>query len=523
MTFLKRLIIHPLLFASFPVLALLAHNIQEVAIEVVVRPLLLSIGSAILLFMLLRLLIRNNYRAGVVTTYLLLLFFSYGHAYLTIRQIPAFGQVLGHHRYLSIAYILLMILGSWWIARRQNDFRSVNLIMNVIGIAILIYPLFIIVQQVRKVSETAGVTSILLAEEEPLESPATNDLPDIYTIVLDTYTREDSMQDFFNFNNSEFILALEDLGFYVAECSRCNYCFTLGAFASSLNMDFIPVLQSRMEARGVEQDLIYLIQHSVVRGQLEAIGYKVIGFDSGYEWSRLRDADFYLAFDNQSIFDQSIAPFESMLLRNSAGLIFLDLQLQSARTRKNMLFVGLEDLNYANKDYAKRQLYTLDTLPQVISIPGPKWVFAHILIPHPPRIFTPQGDIVEDPGYISGESGGPINTEYEIKGYTNEVRFINTRILPIIEEILVRSRKKPIIILQGDTGGPGPTRTNILNAYYLRGDMSEQLYPSISPVNTYRLIFDLYFRTDYGLLPDTTYLEDDLLHAIPETSPVCVK
>ncbi|NIS78870.1 MAG: hypothetical protein GTO14_01290 [Anaerolineales bacterium] len=523
MTVLRRYIIHPFFFASFPVLALLAHNIQEVALEVVVRPLLVSLVGAVLIFMLLKRILRNDYRAGVITSYLLLLFFTYGHAYQAIRQIPTIGQVIGHHRYLLIAYALLMTLGPWWLGRKQYDLHSVNRILNIVSVGLLIYPVFQIVQQIRKDSEAERVTSILLSVEEPLEVPADGELPDIYTFILDTYTRQDAMLDFFNFDNSDFVFALEDLGFYVAQCSRCNYCFTIGAFTSSLNLNYLTPLQTRMAAQELDQDLGYLVKHSLVRGHLEAIGYKVIGFDSGYEWSRMRDAEFYLAFDRESIFDQLVTPFEGMLIRNSVGLVLADLQQQSARTRRRAIFAGLQDLNYFNEDYAKRQLFTLETIPQVVNIPGPKWVFAHILIPHPPRIFTPDGGIVEDPGYYSGESGGPINGEYEVKGYVNEVRFINARMLTILEDILRRSKTPPIIILQGDTGGPGSTLPRILNAYYLRGQESDLLYSSISPVNTYRLIFDLYFGTDYGLLPDMTFLEDDLTHPVPETALACTK
>jgi hypothetical protein len=42
----------------------------------------------------------------------------------------------------------------------------------------------------------------------------------------------------------------------------------------------------------------------------------------------------------------------------------------------------------------------------------------------------------------------------------------------------------------------------ILNAYYLPGMRHDRLYPSITPVNSFRLIFDLYFHAGLRLLPD---------------------
>jgi hypothetical protein len=48
-------------------------------------------------------------------------------------------------------------------------------------------------------------------------------------------------------------------------------------------------------------------------------------------------------------------------------------------------------------------------------------------------------------------------------------------------------------------------RFSILNAYYLPGDGDAGLYDQISPVNTFRLIFNLYFGTEYARLEDESY------------------
>jgi len=45
----------------------------------------------------------------------------------------------------------------------------------------------------------------------------------------------------------------------------------------------------------------------------------------------------------------------------------------------------------------------------------------------------------------------------------------------------------------------------ILNAYHLPGDGNSQLYDSISPVNTFRVIFNQYFGADLKLLEDRSY------------------
>jgi hypothetical protein len=48
-------------------------------------------------------------------------------------------------------------------------------------------------------------------------------------------------------------------------------------------------------------------------------------------------------------------------------------------------------------------------------------------------------------------------------------------------------------------------RFSILNAYYLGGRESSLLYPSISPVNTFRVVLNEFFGMDLELLPDRSY------------------
>jgi hypothetical protein len=44
----------------------------------------------------------------------------------------------------------------------------------------------------------------------------------------------------------------------------------------------------------------------------------------------------------------------------------------------------------------------------------------------------------------------------------------------------------------------------ILNALGFPGANTKVLYPTISPVNTFRMLFNLYFGAHYRLLPDET-------------------
>jgi hypothetical protein len=165
-------------------------------------------------------------------------------------------------------------------------------------------------------------------------------------------------------------------------------------------------------------------------------------------------------------------------------------------------------------------LFFLDTLPDVPAIAGPKFIYAHITLPHYPYVFGPDGEIMTDPGFYDAERGGPVNSEYEKQGYINQVQYINMRIIPILQTIISESKNPPIIVLMGDHGlRSDNNKYTILNAYYFPNGY-ENIYNSITPVNSFRMIFNEYFGADYPLLQDISYSGDTDI--VNETFPDCM-
>ncbi len=76
--------------------------------------------------------------------------------------------------------------------------------------------------------------------------------------------------------------------------------------------------------------------------------------------------------------------------------------------------------------------------------------------------------------------------------------------------MLVETGPRPVIILQSDYGlrkGPGLSLDDrewkkILNAFHPPGIDCSVISESISPVDTFRLIFNLYFGADYEIRDD---------------------
>ena len=142
-----------------------------------------------------------------------------------------------------------------------------------------------------------------------------------------------------------------------------------------------------------------------------------------------------------------------------------------------------------------------------------------MLIPHHPFVFDVDGSYV-DPEVRD------FRTDRD--NYLRQLQYANRRTLELIDHLLdVPPDRKPVIVLQSDEGpyeglNNGATATareleqhfGILNAYHFPHLDQTGLYPTITPVNTFRLLLHDYFGADLPLLPDRNYafLDPDHLY-----------
>ena len=68
---------YPYLIGAYPVLALLAFNVGQIKLEAGWRALLVAVLFSVILFFLLRLVLRDKYRAAFLSMMWMMLFFSY--------------------------------------------------------------------------------------------------------------------------------------------------------------------------------------------------------------------------------------------------------------------------------------------------------------------------------------------------------------------------------------------------------------------------------------------------------------
>jgi len=494
-------VLHPFWLAVYPVLALLAYNVGWSPPMDAARAFLVALAGAALLLGITRLIVGDWQRAGLMASLILLLFFSYGHVY-GLMKLAGWGATVGRHRYLAPAFGLVFLLSTFFVLRRLRDPAPLTSALNWMSAALVALPF-------------VSLGAYLLNPPPRPEPPASHQelhlpsgvAPDVYYIILDAYTRQDTLQQVYEYDNEAFIRFLHERGFYVADASRSNYAQTGLSLGSSMNMDYIDALVPELESgsRG-RQTLWELIQHSEVRRRLEALGYETVAFSSGLPGTEIRDADVYLSpgTADETLSLEGSNPFESMLAQTTVLRLVSDGVVALPRF--------IPTLDYPYQIHRTRIRYILDTLDELPAASRPRFVFAHVISPHPPFVFGPDGQELtpESPFTLkfTFDSTSSSVADY-LRGYRGQVVFVNREIERIIDSILARSATTPVIIIQGDHG-PDSTSARVsyvqermtnLNAYLLpTGDAG--LYPSITPVNSFRVVFNEVFGGTYAMLPD---------------------
>ena len=506
----KALVIHPFLFAISPVLFLFGRNVGLFHVSVVFGPIAATTLLAVLCWSFLRLLLRDGQRAGLVVSLFFLLFFSHESFFDGIRDLTAglLGvYIFGTRAYVLLIYTILFALGAYFFIKTRRTLDDLTNTANVVAALLVTISLINIgAYEVKTRSAWQDNGSTRSVETNPVGLEEPDRLPNIYYIILDEYAGADILQELYQYDNTELLDYLTSKGFYIADKSRSNYSGTTLSMASSLNLTYLDSLADRV---GVQSDnrvpAIDIIRDNAVFRFLKHYGYEIVGFSSGYSATEIRNADVFMA----SRLDLLLDEFQWALI-DRTPLTFV----------VNQLGVGA-DLR------RERVLYTFDHLVDVSELEGPIFVFAHILAPHAPFVFGQHGEEI-DPGRQLAWDGGrglmrngtSIRDQYQLH-YANQLIFINSRIEATVDRILATSDSPPIIILQGDTGPASmldredadntyfKERFSILNAYYLPNNGDIHLYDEITPVNTFRVIFNHYFGTDYELLEDDSYFSTD--------------
>lgn len=464
---------HPWLLTAWIVLDLYARNAEQVLFSDVCLPLAVLLAATTCVFGVVWLCLRNVAKSALIVSLGVVLFFSVAatsDAALAIaKRLMATPPLAISAPAVVFALVLIGIVGTIVILTRRESLLGANRLVNfTAGLLVAFAVVRLLAAVASRMVDDA--TESLDAPIVSSLSPPSEDDPDIYYIIVDRYACAATLDSAYGFDNSPFLDELRGRGFYVADESRCNYTKSLFSLSSSLNMTYHP--------EGVRTgDLVRRFrQGHVVGSLLKSRGYRYYHLGSWYcPTSSCRQADV-----------------------NAHSWLGLS---QFSMTLFDMTPLGRA--SFAN--HAEVALFQFCKLEEISHDANRKFVFAHILLPHPPFVFQHDGRRVS-----------PTDRSDEKTRYLEQLRFTNTKVMHVVDAILANSQRPCVILLQADEGPflrgddlqrtkteQDAIRSGILNAYYLPESSRDLLYPEISPVNSFRVVFRGCFHAEVDLLDDS--------------------
>ncbi|WP_296686377.1 sulfatase-like hydrolase/transferase [Flavobacterium sp.] len=499
--FFSKYLFIALALSTYPVTILYTSNFQNTNLFMYIIPLgIVYLFTTIVysIFYLLRnkLGLINYPFASIIVS---IFFFTYGIYYSFLSSQTNFLGLLSSHRFL-LPIIVIIIIGLTYLLNKINktsvkyNFLLIFLItLNLTPFINLVDKIFIDYKNLHN-----NVTAV--------NNYSFKDAPNIYFIILDGYGSENSIKSFLKYDNSQFYNQLKEIGFRVQDNAVSNYNRTSFSLSSTLNLNYINrIIKSDIYYKDLER----YISHNKVAKILKSYGYSYYFFDSGFGLKKTEKNEFLINtkenYYTDLFFSSSDNDLLNVFLNNSAFKIF-----------KNPFFSDFIISNYAYK-----VLNVYKKLPSIAKNNKKKFVFAHVISPHPPFLFNKSGKI----GMygIDNENEG---VGWNEKLYIEQLKYINFKTIILLNKIIKNDKKNKIILIQGDHGSRCKINNkkflnkenwvneqfHILNAIYIsKNDNSKRkIYENwnYSSVNTFRIIFNEYFKSNYSNLKDVKYYSD---------------
>jgi hypothetical protein len=236
--------------------------------------------------------------------------------------------------------------------RRHGLFRG---LMAWLAVFVLAYPLAIIV------SKPLFAGSLHVDTSTDIAVPDFATKPDLLVLVVDGYGGKDVLREFYGYDNSEILRELEQRGFVAPGAIRANYGRTQLAIPTVLQLDYVAT-----EGELTDADLRSLLDvlggDSRISNALRSQGYRTVQVESGWLGSRCGSG-----------VDLCIrSPWPDETFYDAANRSVLE---------------GLPGFEQG-RPFTIGALHATDWLinemPSLLNDDQPDFIFAHVLLPHPP-------------------------------------------------------------------------------------------------------------------------------------------
>lgn len=439
---------------------------------------IVALAIIISLYLLSSFTFKEKDKAVLVTSFLLLniLFYQIGENisyhiinYTGILFLKPHGKLF-YFALISIGLLIIIFIKNYKFLRILSNYVTLFLA------AFLLYDVAQVIFQLSKKDLIKLKTQEVITINNHSGRPVTK--PDIYYLILDGYTSRKSLQEDWHFDNSELYDFLEKNKFYIAENASSNYNITITSLASSLNLSYLSIPTNyRLSNADLKVLKGYVNKNEVVKN-LQTQGYEIYSYTTlDFNNKKNPQGPFKFEFSYGGF-------FENTILKNISGKI------------EDKYFVN-DPLIKKGYKYNKQSFSFINDNLENVKSSQPKFYFVHFLTTHWPYVFDK-----------NNKEERNLAKRFNDEHYPRHVSVLNNYLKNIVQTIIRHSANPPVIIIQGDHGmhHQDLNKTfSIINAYYFPDKDYAQLYPHISPVNSFRVIFNKYFNTNMPLLPDQTY------------------
>jgi len=497
-------ILFPYFIALFPVMFLFSTNKREFVYSDLFLPIAVLLMMTYLMWKLFTFIFQDRGKAAILASFITLCIFTYRNLFILSYRLINNAADFDSYKYQAlflVVWFAFLIVGVKFIQNKLKLTRNGNSFMTTFSLLLLLQNISPLVLPRLKTADTANMQK----EAQLVRSVIIDNKPDIYYIVVDAYGRDDILKRVYSYDNTPFTSLLKDRGFNIVVNSYSNFNKTYISIASSLNMDYASEINKSKNIKGEIGDYTEMIANNKVASILKQNGYSIVSFPSLDKTVGTVSADVYgLSKVIKNKLSQSLLEMTPLpMVRNYSTLKW---QPSHGMLREHVLKIFDKLPGYAN-DYS------------------PKFVFAYIPIPHPPFIFDEYGNLTDYP--VAGNYDGSHLYDYfsvskeEYKSYyIDQLKFVNSKLIAVVDRILETEDQQPVIIIQADHGPRSGwdweeiEKTDlsegfgILNAYYFPNVEEIPQDVSLTPVNTFRLLFNTYFGYDYEMLDTKIYYTD---------------
>jgi len=491
--FRNGLLIYPFLFAIYPVLFLWSSNIQELSVFSSSADLLLPMAAIEIVTLLLMgtfwIIVRDWRLAALLVTFVLLLFFSYGHVLEGIANNIEVDYA--KDKYLAVVWPVLFVIGSFLLVRFRSKLTNLANPLNVMALALVIFTLPNILLHTPPSAAPLSARESSTSDNVNAGLTDPDSLPDIWYLTAEGYSSPEAIRKSLGYDMTPFVEYLEQNGFIIPMRSNSNYNGTQMSLASSLNMEPLDQLRADDEdGRIAKHGLYQTISDSKAMRFARQNGYEIVYLADRFPAGREELGDTYYGCGARRL-GVHVEGFVDALLMTTA--------LNPLITEFQIIESGLNDL----------RICTFLQLAKAKDLPGPKVIVVHMTVPGYPFVIGPGGEIITN-------ATSPDRYRSAFRG---QLEWTNEQFEWLIDILLSDADYSPVIVIQGDHGEPAVTTGfseddriragyRILNAYHLPDGGGNVLYETISPINTFRTIFNYYLNADFEILEDKSYLGD---------------